>query len=226
MPAIGIAVLVLALVIGGMTAFTYSGVVDVSADGDRASVSAWWLGTVRGRSVTRAARDVDVQLPVLTADRMHVAITAYDSMCADCHAPPGHEPSALAQGLNPAPPDLSRAAAGHPPAELFWVTRHGIRMTGMPAWGPTHPDDALWELIALVMLFPNMNGDDYRAALAAARAAGVRHDHDHDHHHEHDHAHDAVNGWQSDDRDDPHAFTLPWDALDYEPDEEDDHEAH
>jgi hypothetical protein len=60
-------------------------------------------------------------------------------------------------------------------------------MTGMPAWGATHTDEALWALVELVLRFPGMTGVEYEDLLAGAQAAGVEHHHDDDEHDEHDH---------------------------------------
>jgi hypothetical protein len=189
--AMKILLALVALVLGIAVAYTYSGLQDVSADAEHLGFTGWWLETVRKQSVARAARDVDVRLPdPITEDILLRAVIGYEDMCAQCHAPPGREPTAQARGLNPGPPDLAEAALGHPPEELFWVTRHGIRMTGMPAWGLTHTDAELWELVALVLRFPEMTGADYEALLAAAREAGLEHHHDHeDHGHDHGHEH-------------------------------------
>lgn len=107
-------------------------------------------------------------------------MVGYQDMCAACHTPPGDSPSALTRGLNPPAPDLAEAAQQRTPAELFWVTKHGIRMSGMPAWGPTHSDEELWPVVALVTRFPDFGGNDYGNLLEAAREAGVEHHHHHD----------------------------------------------
>ena len=48
-------------------------------------------------------------------------------------------------------------------AELCWVIKNGIRMTGMPAWGPTHDDAELWDIVAFVKTLPQTSAADYRA---------------------------------------------------------------
>ena len=45
--------------------------------------------------------------------------------------------------------DLAEAAAQWELSEVFWIAKHGVRMTGMPAFGPTH-DDRTVELVAKV----------------------------------------------------------------------------
>jgi hypothetical protein len=57
-----------------------------------------------------------------------------------CHLAPGYAQDETAEGLYPHPPQL---AGGNTlaPAEIFWVLKHGLKMTGMPAWGAPHTDD-------------------------------------------------------------------------------------
>ena len=57
-------------------------------------------------------------------------------------------------------------------AELFWVTKNGIKMTGMPAWGKTHGDDELWPVIAFLAKLPELDSDAYEAMLVGAAAMG------------------------------------------------------
>jgi mono/diheme cytochrome c family protein len=172
------AILVLAVV--GAAVYVHSGLQPVGADVEHGRVAQWLLQTVRERSVGRQARGVELGLAQEMDERLlQTAVIYFEEMCTACHAPPGRTPGALARGLNPPAPDLARAARQRSPAELFWVTRHGIRMTGMPAWGRTHSDEELWLLVALLLRFPDMEGDEYGRLLAGAREAGVVHDHDH-----------------------------------------------
>ena len=41
------------------------------------------------------------------------------------------------------------------------ITKHGVKMTGMPAWGPTHSEEELWSLVAFMRLFPTMPASEY-----------------------------------------------------------------
>ncbi len=78
----------------------------------------------------------------------------------------------MGQGLNPPAPDIAISAANMTAAELFWVTKNGIKMTGMPAWGATHDDDALWPVIALMKKLPDLDAAGYQAFLANAEGFG------------------------------------------------------
>ncbi|MFU8832924.1 MAG: c-type cytochrome [Wenzhouxiangella sp.] len=177
-------------------AIALSGRLNIAADEAHWPITDRILGAVRENSVNRQARGVEPRRPELIDElEMFEAIIGYEDMCAVCHTPPGGSSTAMARGLNPPPPDLADAVGERTPAELFWVTKHGIRMTGMPAWGLTHSDDELWPLIALITRFPDFADADYGDLLAAAREAGVEHHHhhhddEHEHEHEHDHEHD------------------------------------
>jgi len=82
----------------------------------------------------------------------------------------------MGQGLNPPAPDLAEAAKEMTPAELFWVTKNGIKMTGMPAWGQTQRDDELWPVIAFLTRLPDLDSDAYQAMLASAAGMGLHSD--------------------------------------------------
>ncbi len=96
----------------------------------------------------------------------------FAAMCAGCHGAPGQERGAMGQGLNPKAPNLADSAEHMTPGELFWVTKNGIKMTGMPAWGATHEDRALWPVVAFMTALPGLGSADYEALLARAEGAG------------------------------------------------------
>ncbi len=194
-----------ALLVGGFCAYhAATGSMNVSATGDHGTLAARLLQGSREAAVSRGAREVTVQMPDLNdQDALYEAVVGFQDMCAACHTPPGGSPTALARGLNPQATDLAWAGANRSPAELFWVTKHGIRMTGMPAWGPTHSDAELWPIVALITRFPDFADPDFDNLLAAAREAGVEHVHDHGHDHEHEHGNDG-HGHNNHEHDDSH----------------------
>ena len=148
-----------------------SGLYDVSADVPHGEVAGWLLATASRASVARRAANIDV--PDLTDRKLRLAgANDFEAMCADCHGAPGKRPQALGRGLNPRPPDLAESALRMTAAELFWVTKHGIRMTGMPAWGASHDDEALWPVVAFVTALPQLSADDYQAMLVQGAGSG------------------------------------------------------
>ncbi len=151
--------------------FAYSGLYDVGASSPHGGLVNWLLSTTSHASVERRARDIEV--PNLEDEALQLAgVNDFNGMCAGCHGAPGQDPEAMGQGLNPPAPDLAEAAKEMTPAELFWVTKNGIKMTGMPAWGVTHDDEALWPVVALVKKLPDLDAAGYQALLANAEGFG------------------------------------------------------
>jgi mono/diheme cytochrome c family protein len=74
--------------------------------------------------------------------------------CVMCHGAPGVDTADLAKGLNPSAPSLNNSDLSD--GELFWVIKHGIRMTPMPAFGPTHSDDDIWKIVAFIRHLPHL----------------------------------------------------------------------
>jgi len=155
----------------GIVGFAWSGLYDVSASSPHSGFANWLLSTASDASVARQAKGIEV--PELDDKALVLAgINDFDSMCAGCHGAPGKEPEAMGQGLNPPAPDLAEEAAEMTPAELFWVTKNGIRMTGMPAWGATHGDDSIWPVVAFMTRLPELDAAGYQQLLAAAAGHG------------------------------------------------------
>jgi mono/diheme cytochrome c family protein len=166
--------------------FAYSGLYDVSANSPHGGFAKWFLSTTSHASVERRASGIEV--PDLDDDSLILAgANDFSSMCAGCHGAPGTKPEAVGQGLNPPAPDLAEEAAEMTPAELFWVTKNGIRMTGMPAWGVTHDDDAIWPVVAFLTNLPGLDESAYQALLAEAEGSGHHASDSADEHHSHGH---------------------------------------
>lgn len=142
-------------------AVIYSGVFDVGAVKPHYALTKWVLETTMERSVERRAKEVTVP-PGLG----HTRETArhYDEKCSLCHGAPGKDRSEIGQGMRPKPPDLAKVADDMPERMVFWVAKNGVRMTGMPAFGKTHKDRELWEMVSLVKGLPKMSVVDYRRA--------------------------------------------------------------
>jgi mono/diheme cytochrome c family protein len=67
--------------------------------------------------------------------------------------------------MNPEPPDLVESAGDWKPNEFFWITKYGVRMTGMPAWDKTLTDKQIWAITATAMKLADTKPDEYQAIL-------------------------------------------------------------
>lgn len=160
----GVAILA---IIGAAALVIFSGMYNVAADAPHSQPVYWLMQTSRDRSI--AAHAADIVAPDDLADPKRIASGAglYAEMCSSCHLAPGMERTEISRGLYPKAPELRRGV-GLTPAEEFWVAKHGIKMTGMPAWGVTHSDTLLWDVVAFLQKLPNLTPDQYRALVRSA----------------------------------------------------------
>lgn len=159
--------LVILIVLGG-TLFIYSGSYNVAATSKDPGLLDWVLKTTREHSIdSRLGTITPPDKSVLTSPKtLRVGFDHYNEMCTVCHGAPGIEPGEARAGLNPKPPILAKVVKNMPDQELFWVIKHGIKMTGMPAWGPTHNDEKIWAMVAFVKTLPEMTPAQYKALQA------------------------------------------------------------
>ena len=136
-----IIVIVAAACFGAASIFIYAGAFDVAADTPHSEPVYWLMQKVREHSIAARARD---SVPNDLADPKRIMSGAgqYAEMCSVCHLAPGMQRTEISRGLYPRAFELRRGSA-LTPAQEFWVVKHGIKMTGMPAWGVTHDDEIL-----------------------------------------------------------------------------------
>lgn len=157
-------------------AYFVVGAYDVGADVPHTKLVFWMLEKVRDRSV--AVRTAKVAVPPLDSPALVMSgARHYAAMCAGCHLAPGMKDSELRAGLYPQPTDLSLRV--RPPSESFWIIKHGLRMTAMPAWGVTHDDAAIWGLVAFLQDLPRLSPEEYHRL---AKNASASHHHSGDPH--------------------------------------------
>lgn len=101
----------------------------------------------------------------------------YKENCVVCHGAPGVDAAELGQGLNPPAPDLTLPRVqARPDGQIFWIVSNGIRMTGMPAFSPTHKPDEIWKLVAFVRHLEEITPAEQQALKAVAEEAEQHHE--------------------------------------------------
>jgi mono/diheme cytochrome c family protein len=160
-----LAALLVAAVVA-IAGFVWSGVYDIGADAAHTRPVHAALQALRERSIdTRAAK---LQVPADLADPVRIRQGAgnYDAMCSGCHLAPGVEETELSRGLYPKPPKLTSHTVD--PARAFWVIKHGIKASGMPAWGKSMEDEYIWGMVAFLQELPKLDATRYRALVASS----------------------------------------------------------
>jgi mono/diheme cytochrome c family protein len=163
-----------AIVVGGLLAVVtgaalavYFGAYNFAADVPHTQPIYWLLETARERSIEVRSEGIAVPDDLSDPKRIQLGAGQYAEMCAGCHLAPGMKRTEIARGLYPRAPELRRVT-DLGPAEAFWVVKHGIKMTGMPAWGVTHDDEMLWDVVAFLQKLPDLTPEQYRALVESA----------------------------------------------------------
>ena len=169
--------------------YIYAGIYPVGADVPHSKLGYWLLESVRERSIASASSDITVP-PLDDPELLMSGGPDYNEMCSTCHLKPGVEQSEMSIGLYPQPPNLSlpqsehdheHTDGGHDNSEQrsrrqFWIIKHGIKATGMPAWGPTHDDQRIWAMVAFLQKLPGLDKSVYqRLTTRADSHAGHHH---------------------------------------------------
>ena len=161
-------VLLLLLVVAAFAGiFVYAGVYDIGADAPHSRFVYMMLDKVRERAIAHHSRNIVPPADLNSTKRILAGAGLYAEMCTGCHLGPGVEKSEMSQGLYPQAPELARGN-DHSPAQQFWIIKHGIKLSAMPAWGKTHSDDLIWDMVAFVRILSKLSPDQYKATLASA----------------------------------------------------------
>ncbi|MGH8198502.1 MAG: c-type cytochrome [Steroidobacteraceae bacterium] len=200
MKALKVILIVLAVVLAAGLGFVYSGVFNVAADDPHWDITLRLIESTRDRAIAARAREVGAPPALEDPELLAMGAEHYAEMCTDCHLAPGMKDTETRAGLYPRPPNLAEHAGHRAPAETFWIIKHGLKMTGMPAWGVTHDDESIWGTVALVRKLPELSASQYEELVARGR--GARHAHGAE---EPGHAHGDELKPHSHDPDQPHA---------------------
>jgi mono/diheme cytochrome c family protein len=142
------------------------GLYDISATDQHLAPTYWVLDTGMRRAIKLRAKSIDVP-PLGSAEQNARGLALFRLHCAQCHGAPGIAPEPFALGMMPAPSNLAHTGREWPSAEIFWVVKEGLKMTGMPAWKHRLEDADMWAVVSFVRELPKLSPADYRSRAAA-----------------------------------------------------------
>lgn len=159
------------LVLGGLSGaamlaaagFVWSGVYNIAADDLHTRPVYALMHTMRERSIAVRANKLHPPPNLNDPALIRQGAGNYNAMCMSCHLAPGMADTELSKGLYPAPPNLSKQTVDA--ASAFWVIKHGIKASGMPAWGKSMSDEYIWNMAAFLQQLPTMNASQYQALV-------------------------------------------------------------
>lgn len=163
--SITVLVLVFSAMIG-LGLFVWLGLYNMGADDPHLKPTYNLLQTLRERSIAVRASKLEVPADLNTPNRIQQGAGNYNAMCMGCHLAPGMGETELSKGLYPNPPNLTKKEVQA--AEAFWVIKHGIKASGMPAWGKSMDEAYIWNMVAFLQELPKLNAQQYQALVEAS----------------------------------------------------------
>lgn len=159
-----VAVLLIAVIM--TAALLWSGTFNFAADEPHWSVTYDLIKFAREQSID-AHRD-GLQAPDLAnAALVSGGAGNYDAMCTGCHLKPGLRENELRTALYPQPIDLTSTRESDPLRD-FLIIKHGVKMSGMPAWGRSMGDEYIWGIVAFLQQLPALTTGSYAAMVDAS----------------------------------------------------------
>jgi thiosulfate dehydrogenase len=130
----------------GAYAFIASGSFPANADSPPPAVERWLAHTSLHASVDREAPS-GPNPEAFNDTNLEAGIHLYEGNCLVCHGASDSQASNIAKGLYQHAPQLARRGVeDDPEGETFWKVKHGIRLTGMPAFSVSLSDPQIWQL--------------------------------------------------------------------------------
>ena len=164
---------VLAVAAAG-AAVIYTGAYNVAASDPHWALTYRIMETARVRSIKAHAAGIVIPAGYDDQAKVVAASGHFAAHCAVCHGGPGTDRGDLAAGMYPQPPDLTDVSKRYTPAELFWILKNGIKMSGMPSMADDG-NEMLWATVGLLEKLPGMTPDDYNELWMASQAQGGGH---------------------------------------------------
>src|SRR5688500_832298 len=161
-----IAAVAASLMVGGFL-FAWSGVYNIAASQGHWAVVEWILQFGMKNSVKRRAWAIE-EPPLDHPDLYVLGAAHFHRACVHCHGAPGVPGDLTAQQALPPPPHLVHDSKEWKDRALFWIVKHGIKYTGMPAWVVQERDDEVWAVVAFLKRLPQLNAESYRRLSGAS----------------------------------------------------------
>jgi cytochrome c553 len=139
----------------------WSGIIPIAASSGHWAVTAWFLHFVMRQSVAFHAPE-DEPPPLDDPALVHRGAGHFATGCAPCHGAPGEIRSPVVREMTPEPPYLPPKIGEWTPNELFWIVRHGVKYSGMPAWPAPEREDEVWAMTAFLTRLPELDEAGYR----------------------------------------------------------------
>lgn len=147
--AIGALIGIAVIVPIGVDAFVHSGLFNVGASNPHTKFTEWITHETMIHSVHRHASGIRPP-PRISAPQVLAGFCIYETHCVACHGAAAVAREQWVGGMEPSPPYLLDATSKWTAAQLFWIAKNGIKMTGMPSWRESLSDEQIWEVVGFL----------------------------------------------------------------------------
>lgn len=158
--------------ISAAAAFVYAGGYDVAATDPHWPVTYWIMEQTRINSIKARAAGIIPPLGFDAPTNVASAAGHFAAHCAMCHGAPGIDRGDFAAGMYPQPPSLTDISKRYTPTQLFWIVKHGLKMSGMPSMADDG-DDLLWATVGLLEKLPGMTPGAFKELVEASNMQGM-----------------------------------------------------
>lgn len=162
------------LLIAGFGGFLFvaSGIMPIKASSGHWAITAWFLDFAMRRSVI--THSLGMNTPQFDDLALVVkGATHYEFGCRPCHGGPHLPQPVIAGKMTPHPPHLPPEIPKWQSEELFYIVKHGVKFTGMPAWPAQQRDDEVWAVVAFLLKLPNLSADEYHKLARSLKATAT-----------------------------------------------------
>jgi mono/diheme cytochrome c family protein len=140
---LGVIVVIVVVVVGGLL-FALTGFVNTNSDQSPGPVETWLASHAMDASMEKHAPHMQSPIPATDANLID-GMKFYTMNCALCHGTVTKQPSDVGRALYPPAPQLILQPLDDPEWHIVYAVKHGVRWTGMPAWGKVATDEYIWK---------------------------------------------------------------------------------
>ncbi len=147
----GVLVALFAVLLIAIAGWFFAARFSLSALNDPGPIETYLATKMKLWVVSRSARGPLPPAPPDNNASVNIGQMIYGGECASCHGTDGRTPTDVGRWMYPRTLDLgSSEVQSWSDAELFWIIKHGIRLSGMPGFGRTRSDEQIWHLVHYV----------------------------------------------------------------------------
>ena len=139
-----------------------SGMLNLAASTPHPRGWASFLHYVFKRSTAHHAADLVVPADFGTPAMIAKGAAYYGTACAHCHGGPGLGQNPVALSMTPRPQYLIHEVGTFSDRELFWIVKHGVKYSAMPAYPAQDRDDEVWSVVSFLRAMPRLTTAQYR----------------------------------------------------------------